>query len=406
MLPVVVLTCLQAVVSGALVRRAVTTSTATSQKILAMGDGRTLGLIEAGNLTTLYPYTAWLQKRFPKAVFVNDGQNISTTQDMVGRMKQDLSKTKYDVVLLLAGGDDIMRAGNFDPNHSIGNIKSIISECFTSNPNMKVVLMTLPAMKDPYPVSPVYDNDVFALNKLIRSYSQEGVQKGVYLLDIENDQQLYNNHVVNLFQYYNATGYERLATLVGDFMVQQKIIADSSSSSSSSSTNTQQKPSTTTTTTDKPGSTFVITPGVNISNAYCYKDQVNLQLETYVKVFVNGEPSSACKNGGLPMLSCGLIDITGTVTQNNAPLDFLSFARKPTDPKKPTNTFTQTLIAGHNYYGGDLVFDIPCGCNEEAVDSLQGLAVTFSTTKKTVDLQFKNGNTASGVLVTLTTSGI
>jgi len=159
-----------------------------------------------------------------------------------------------------------------------------------------------------------------------------------------------------------------------------------------------------------PSVKYVITPGVNTTKAHCQNGYINLQLQTTATVFVNGEPLSACQNDDQPQQECGLIDITGTVTKTDPQtqkitnLPLRSFHGNAIDTKNPTYTFTQKLADEYRYYGGNLVFDIPCKNDTQAVNSLNGLAVTFSTTNTTVNLQLKNGKTVT-IPVSVTTAG-
>lgn len=142
----------------------------------ATGENR---VVFMGNSITI----GWLNtvpEFFEGKSYVNRGISGQTTPQMLLRFRQDVIDLHPRVVLILAGTNDI--AGNTGPTsleQILDNLKSM-SELARAN-NISVILCSVLPAAD-YPWSPGHqpDEQIPALNKLIREYA---LREGITYLD-------------------------------------------------------------------------------------------------------------------------------------------------------------------------------------------------------------------------------
>lgn len=141
---------------------------ANDNRVVFMGNSITIG---------------WINKRpefFEGKPYVNRGISGQTTPQMLIRFRQDVVDLKPQVVVILAGTNDI--AGNTGPSSLemiADNIKSM-AEIAHAN-GIKVVLSsTLPAFDYPWKPGLEPAPKIIELNKMIKAYAEE---KGHIYLD-------------------------------------------------------------------------------------------------------------------------------------------------------------------------------------------------------------------------------
>ena len=120
---------------------------------------------------------------FDNQTFINRGISGQTTPQMLLRFRTDVIELKPEVVVILAGTNDI--AGNTplrDLEAVAGNLASMCE--LAKHHNIKVVLCSvLPASDYPWRPGKNPDTQIPILNKLIRDYAEE---EDFYFLDYFN----------------------------------------------------------------------------------------------------------------------------------------------------------------------------------------------------------------------------
>jgi len=233
-------------VSGALIPRS-----ATTPVIVALGDSRTFGKVTDA-WPTNYPYTDVLKSSFRNSQFWNFGISGVKAKDYIGYLTSSNSNSLYpnnptsnplnpnrllagdtaanhvhvaDVALLMIGVNDLQ--AYLTPGQTLtadqiaqtvwGSIWNIMQFCLTVNPNIKIMLMTLPDVWQDQPLQ----NLQYALNPLIRqcTYCPPGgptcfkCPKSVQVVDFAPDSTLYSYHSTTAHYYQN--GYIELANEIG-----------------------------------------------------------------------------------------------------------------------------------------------------------------------------------------------
>ena len=127
---------------------------------------------------------------FDNQTFINRGISGQTTPQMLLRFRTDVIELKPEVVVILAGTNDI--AGNTpfrDLEAVAGNLASMCE--LAKHHNIKVILCSvLPASDYPWRPGKNPDTQIPILNKLIRDYAEE---EGFYFLDYFNSMTDGNN---------------------------------------------------------------------------------------------------------------------------------------------------------------------------------------------------------------------
>ena len=120
---------------------------------------------------------------FDNQTFINRGISGQTTPQMLLRFRTDVIELKPEVVVILAGTNDI--AGNTplrDLESVAGNLASMGE--LAKHHNIKVILCSvLPASDYPWRTGKNPDTQIPILNELIRDYAEE---EGFYYLDYFN----------------------------------------------------------------------------------------------------------------------------------------------------------------------------------------------------------------------------
>ena len=120
---------------------------------------------------------------FDNQTFINRGISGQTTPQMLLRFRTDVIELKPEVVVILAGTNDI--AGNTplrDLESVAGNLASMAE--LAKHHNIKVILCSvLPASDYPWRTGKNPDIQIPILNELIRDYAEE---EGFYYLDYFN----------------------------------------------------------------------------------------------------------------------------------------------------------------------------------------------------------------------------
>jgi len=151
---------------------------------------------------------------FKDSSFINRGIGGQTTPQMLVRFRQDVLDLKPEVVVILAGTNDI--AGNTGPmtlNETMGNLKSM-AELAKAN-NIEVILCSvLPASDYPWRPGLEPNRKIPALNEMIKEYTEKA---GVHYLDyfsaLVNEENGMDNHLANDGVHPTKAGYEIMAPL-------------------------------------------------------------------------------------------------------------------------------------------------------------------------------------------------
>ncbi|WP_297761568.1 SGNH/GDSL hydrolase family protein [uncultured Muriicola sp.] len=166
-----------------------------------------------GNSITI----GWLQAMpsfFKDRPFINRGIGGQTTPQMLVRFRQDVLDLKPEVVVILAGTNDI--AGNTGPmtlDEILGNLKSM-AELAKAN-NIKVILCSvLPASDYPWRPGPEPHKKIPALNAMIKEYTElAGVHYLDYYAALVNDKNGMDSDLANDGVHPTKAGYEIMAPL-------------------------------------------------------------------------------------------------------------------------------------------------------------------------------------------------
>jgi lysophospholipase L1-like esterase len=114
-----------------------------------------------------------LDESFPGKPYINRGISGQTSPQMVLRFRQDVIDLKPEVVVILAGTNDI--AGNTGPmtlEETEGNLKSM-AELATANHIQVVLCSVLPTFDFPWKSGMTPAPKVLALNTWIKAYAAE-----------------------------------------------------------------------------------------------------------------------------------------------------------------------------------------------------------------------------------------
>jgi len=221
-------------VSGALIPRT------PNPVIAALGDSRTAGKVNDA-ITTYYPYTNVLSNRFQNSVFLNFGDSGVLAKDYIAALTAP--NTPYptdllqytDVALLMIGVNDL--SAYINPPATTkqiqdalankaqiaqvvwSNIWVIMKFCWKKNPNMKIVLMTLPDVGK-------WWNDLQTLqdtlNGYIRAYGKmANKDPRITVLDFAPDTTLYSQHSTTA--HYWPAGYTEMAVQIGNALHDLKL---------------------------------------------------------------------------------------------------------------------------------------------------------------------------------------
>lgn len=158
---------------------------------------------------------AWdLADYFPGMPYVNRGISGQTTPQMLIRFRADVLDLQPEVVVILAGTNDI--AGNTGPMELTtiaGNIKSM-AELALANGVRPVIASVLPAADYPWRPGLHPDQKIPALNALLERYAE---QRGIVYLDYFGPMQDGKNGLMKAYTtdgvHCTPKGYARMAEL-------------------------------------------------------------------------------------------------------------------------------------------------------------------------------------------------
>ncbi len=140
--------------------KAIGQATAEENRVVFMGNSITIG---------------WIKTRpdfFKGKPYINRGISGQTTPQMLLRFRQDVIDLKPEVVVILAGTNDI--AGNTGPSSLkmiVDNIKSM-AELARSNGIKVIVSSVLPAFDYPWRPGLKPNEKIPALNSLLKEYTE------------------------------------------------------------------------------------------------------------------------------------------------------------------------------------------------------------------------------------------
>jgi len=152
---------------------------------------------------------------FQNQLYVNRGIGGQTTSQMLLRFRQDVLNLKPEIVVVLAGINDIAEnTGPISLENIMGNIISM-AELAKAN-NIKIVLSSvLPANKFPWRPDMQPVEKVIALNALIEKYCQENKLVYIdYYSKMANNQKGLDFEIANDGVHPTLSGYKIMEPLV------------------------------------------------------------------------------------------------------------------------------------------------------------------------------------------------
>ncbi len=166
-----------------------------------------------GNSITI----GWLQTMpsfFKDRPFINRGISGQTTPQMLVRFRQDVLDLKPEVVIILAGTNDI--AGNTGPmtlDEIMGNLKSM-AELARANDIEVILCSVLPASDYPWRPGLEPNSKIPALNAMIKEYTKiAGIHYLDYFSALVNDENGMDKKLAHDGVHPTKAGYEIMAPL-------------------------------------------------------------------------------------------------------------------------------------------------------------------------------------------------
>jgi len=151
------------------------TAQASAKTILALGDSITAGAPAfkspaevppegRGNPQSQYAY--WLHVKYPAWKIVNRGISAQTSADILGRLERELNQTQPQIVILMAGVNDIYRGTELEI--LLANLKTMYEEIQARG--IPLMVLTVLPYRD---LSPQKVDKLIAVNRWIRSYAEQ-----------------------------------------------------------------------------------------------------------------------------------------------------------------------------------------------------------------------------------------
>lgn len=164
--------------------------------ILAFGDSLTVGVGVSKEFSYPSQLSAILKEKLPNHQLINSGVSGEVTKDGLMRLKNVLETVQPDLMILLEGGNDILR------NKSFNTIKNNLEQMIVlaQQNNVQVILLGVPKKNLFASTASLYD-------ELADEY--ELIYDGEIISDLIKDNSMKSDAV-----HFNKKGYRKLAERV------------------------------------------------------------------------------------------------------------------------------------------------------------------------------------------------
>ena len=164
--------------------------------ILAFGDSLTVGVGVAKENSYPLQLSRLLHNELPNHKMISSGVSGEITQDGLVRLEKSLQILQPDLIILLEGGNDILRNKSFETIKN--NLASMIELAQTNN--IPIILIGVPKKSIFTSVAPFYD-------ELADEYNL--IYDGEIISDLIKDSSMKSDSV-----HFNQQGYQKLAERV------------------------------------------------------------------------------------------------------------------------------------------------------------------------------------------------
>jgi acyl-CoA thioesterase-1 len=164
--------------------------------ILAFGDSLTVGVGVSKENSYPAKLSRLLQDKIPNHKMIRSGVSGEITQDGLVRLEKSLQTLQPDLIILLEGGNDILRNKSFETIKS--NLASMIELAQTNN--IPIILIGVPKKNIFTSVAPFYD-------ELADEYNL--IYDGEIISELIKDSSMKSDSV-----HFNQQGYQKLAERV------------------------------------------------------------------------------------------------------------------------------------------------------------------------------------------------